>query len=312
MARAAGRVVLLVNPTAGRSGAVGAARIAAEALRDHGHRVHMVAGSGRADGDSRVAAALADPPVAAMAVGGDGTANQLLQHVVGTPIAFGVIAAGTGNDVAYALGVPRDPAAAADLAGELLAGPDPLPTVDTGEVSAADGTVRAFLAVMSSGFDSLVNERANRMTWPTGRARYLRAILAELRVFRAVGYDMALDEGLPTARRVTRPGMLVAVGNGPSYGGGMRVCPDASITDGLLSTTFLAQLPTLTFLRVFPSVFRGTHVRRPEVLTHTAHTVRLAATGQVAYADGERVGPLPVVVRSRPRSLRVLARLPVD
>jgi diacylglycerol kinase (ATP) len=300
-------VVLLVNPRAGGSRAVAAARVVAEALRERGHDVEVVAGSSRTDAEARLIAALTRPTAAALACGGDGTVHQLLQHLVGTDVPLGIVAAGTGNDTAASLGLSRDPARTARLVADLLAEPWSLRVVDTGEVLAADGTRRAFLAVLSSGFDSLVNERANRMTWPTGRARYLRAIIAELRVFSAVEYEVVLDEGLPTERRSSRPGMLVAVGNGPSYGGGMRVCPDASMTDGLLSTTFLTELHTGTFLRVFPSVFRGTHVGRPEVLTATARTVRLTAAGQVAYADGERVGPLPVTVTACPQSLRVLA-----
>lgn len=317
MARTSGRVVLLVNPRSGgsrtrRSRAVTSARVAAGALRDRGYDVEVVAGSSRADAEALLTAALARPTAAALACGGDGTVHQLLQHLVGTEVPLGIVAAGTGNDAATSLGLSRDPAATAHLVADLLTVPSSIRAVDTGEVVAADGTRRAFLAVLSSGFDSLVNERANRMTWPTGRARYVRAILAELRVFRAVPYELVLDEGLPTERRSSVRGMLVAVGNGPSYGGGMRVCPDASMTDGLLSTTLLAEVSTRTFVRVFPSVFRGTHVRRSEVRTATAHTVRLAAAGQVAYADGERVGPLPVTVTARPRSLRVLAPRPVD
>ena len=100
--------------------------------------------------------------------------------------------------------------------------------------------------------------------------------------------------------------MLVAVGNGTQYGGGMKVCPSALLDNGLLSVTFLDELPTRTFLRVFPTVFRGTHVTRPEVHEHTATTVRLDAPGQVAYADGERVGPLPVEVAIDAGAVRLL------
>ena len=103
-------------------------------------------------------------------------------------------------------------------------------------------------------------------------------------------------------------GMLVAVGNGTQYGGGMKVCPGALPDDRLLSVTFLDELPTTRFLRVFPSVYKGTHVTRPEVHEHTGVTVTLDAPGQVAYADGERLGPLPVQVSVQPASVRLLVR----
>jgi diacylglycerol kinase (ATP) len=148
------------------------------------------------------------------------------------------------------------------------------------------------------------------MTWPSGQARYLRAILAELRVFKPVPYTMVLDEGTDGEVRVERRGMLVAVGNGTSYGGGMRVCPGALIDDGLLAVTFLGELSTPTFLRVFPTVYKGTHVERPEVTEHVARSVTLDAPGQVAYADGERIGPLPVAVRVEPGAVRLLVAAP--
>ncbi len=301
------RVVVLVNPRAGSGRAARQAPVLERRLLERGLSVETVAGRDADDGEARLVAALRTPAAALVVVGGDGTVHQGLQHAVGTTLAFGILPAGTGNDTARTLGLPRDPVAAADLVADELARPDGGRLVDTGVVRTADGTERGFMAVVSSGFDSAVNERANRMTWPSGRARYLRAILAELRVFRPVTYRMVLDEGLAGETCVERSGMLVAIGNGPAYGGGMRVCPGARLDDGVLATTFLAQMPTRTFLRVFPTVFRGTHVERPEVSTAAAATVRIDATGQVAYADGERVGPLPLQAWVRPASLRVLA-----
>ena len=100
--------------------------------------------------------------------------------------------------------------------------------------------------------------------------------------------------------------MLVSVGNGPQYGGGMLLCPDADCADGLLDITWLDEVPVHRFLRLFPSVYRGEHVHHPAVRTFRAQRVRIVAGGQIAYADGERVGPLPVEVVVRPLALRVL------
>ncbi len=88
--------------------------------------------------------------------------------------------------------------------------------------------------------------------------------------------------------------MLVAVGNGSSYGGGMRVCPDARMDDGLLDVTVLGPISKPEFLRVFPTVYKGTHVRHPAVTVRRARTVSLTAPGVMAYADGERISVLPV------------------
>jgi diacylglycerol kinase (ATP) len=279
-------------------------------LQDRGIEVVQVVGHDAEDARERLAAALAAAPTdGVVACGGDGTVHLCLQAVAGTEVGLGIVPAGTGNDSAKHLGLPTDPGAAADVIADAVLG-GRTRQVDAGLAVSADGVQRWFLAVMSSGFDSLVNERANAMTWPTGQARYLRAILAELRVFKPVPYTMVLDEGTDGEVRVERRGMLVAVGNGTSYGGGMRVCPGALIDDGLLAVTFLGELSTPTFLRVFPTVYKGTHVERPEVTEHVARSVTLDAPGQVAYADGERIGPLPVAVRVEPGAVRLLVAAP--
>lgn len=228
--------------------------------------------------------------------GGDGTLHLAVQELAGGDTGLGVIPAGTGDDNARTLGVPRRSVREATA----LAAQGPLTSVDLGHVATADGTRRFFLGVMSSGFDSLVNERANRMTRPSGDARYVVAILAELRTFRPVPYTAEID-----GRAVSGEAMLVAVGNGASYGGGMRVCPEADPGDGMLDITWLHGVSKATFLRVFPRVFQGGHVRSRHVSTLRARHVRLDAPGQIVYADGEHVGPLPAQIEARPGALRV-------
>ena len=300
------RVVLLVNPSSGKGRASKAAPIAVQRLQERGFEVVTVIGSDYDDALERLRRAVAEEPTAAVvSCGGDGTVHLCLQVVAESGVPLGILPAGTGNDNASMHGAGKDlDATASALADALAVGR--IRTVDAGACIAADGEERWFLGVLSSGFDSMVNERANRMTVPPGQSRYIAAILAELRVFKAVPYVMVLDEGTESSTRVDKRGMLVAVGNGWQYGGGMKVCPGAEFDDGLLSVTFLDELSTPTFLRVFPKVFAGTHVSRPEVHEHTARTVRLEGPGQVAYADGERIGPLPVEIRVVPGAVRVL------
>ena len=101
--------------------------------------------------------------------------------------------------------------------------------------------------------------------------------------------------------------MLTAVGNNTSYGGGMKVAPGALLDDGLLHVTLLRKLGKAEFLRVFPKVYKGTHVHHPAVDVLVGREVRLEAPGAIAYADGERIGPLPVTATCVPGALRVLA-----
>ncbi len=285
------RIALLVNPTSGKGRGARLLDPVAARLRSGGAEVEVVVGRDADEAFDRVRDVVATGVDGLVAVGGDGLVNLAVQVVAGTAVPLGIVPAGTGNDVARALGLALDqPLAAADRVLSGVSRP-----VDLGR---ANG--RWFAGVLGSGFDSMVNERANRMTWPNGRSRYNLAILAELRTFRPVPYVLELD-GDPWATDA----MLVAVGNGPSYGGGMRVCPDARLDDGLLDVTVLGPISKPEFLRVFPTVYRGTHVRHPAVTVRRARTVVLRSPDVTAYADGERVAVLPVHCEAVPAALQV-------
>jgi diacylglycerol kinase (ATP) len=161
---------------------------------------------------------------------------------------------------------------------------------------------RWFAGVLGAGFDAIVNERAEGWRRPRGRARYLLAVARELPVFRPRDYELDLD-----GKRWATRAMLVTVANAPSYGGGMRVCPDARMDDALLDVLVLEPISRAQFVRLFPRVYSGTHVRHPRVKLARARRVRVRADGVVGYADGERFGPLPLDCEVVPGALRVLA-----
>lgn len=234
---------------------------------------------------------------ALIAVGGDGMASVALQAVAGTDTPLGVVAVGTGNDFARAAGLPvRQPAEAGRLIGEALKAGNGR-TIDLGRVGE-----KWFGSVLASGFDSRVNDRGNRMRWPAGRLKYDLAILAELAAFRPIPYRLTLDGDEPREIEAT----LVAVGNGPSYGGGMRICHGAEMDDGLFDVTVVGDCSRATLLRVFPRVYKGTHLSHPAVTTFRARSVRLEAPDVTAYADGEPLGTLPLSARLVPRAVRLL------
>ncbi|MFF4556941.1 diacylglycerol kinase [Streptomyces sp. NPDC001422] len=289
-------ITLFVNPTAGRGRGAHAAQPAASAFRAAGFSVRTVLGEDAADGLARARAAVAAGTGALVAVGGDGMASLALQAVAGTDTPFGLIPVGTGNDFARALGLPlRAPAAAARLTADALK-EDRLRAVDLGRV---DGTW--FGTVLASGFDSRVNDRGNRMRLPVGRFRYDLAMLAELAAFRPFAYRLTLDGGETREIEAT----LVAVGNGSSYGGGMRICPGADLGDGLFDVTVVGNCGRATLLTVFPKVYRGTHVDHPVVTVHRAARVELVAAGVTGYADGEPLGALPLTAECIPGAVRV-------
>ncbi|MGH3329176.1 MAG: diacylglycerol kinase [Streptomycetales bacterium] len=289
-------IALLVNPTSGRGRGTRYGLAAADHLRRAGVGVREMTGKDAAEAAMLARAAVESGTSALVVVGGDGMVHVGLQAVAGTSIPLGVIPAGTGNDVARLLGLPRrDPRAAAAIVAE-------------GRVRAIDATrclgetgQRWYLTVLAAGFDARVNDRVNRMTWPHGRLRYDLAILAELREFRPLPYVLDLD-----GERWSTDAMLVAVGNGPSYGGGMRVCPDAAVDDGLLEVVVVGPLSKGRFIRLFPTVFSGRHVNHPVVRVRRARRVTVEAPGVTAYADGERVGALPLTCETVRGALQVL------
>jgi diacylglycerol kinase (ATP) len=214
-----------------------------------------------------------------IAIGGDGLLHIVLQKVVPAQIPFTIIPAGTGNDFVRTLGWDLE-----DIDQQLETVTTTPPTsIDLGLV---DG--EWFGAILSTGFDSVVNEKANTLQWPKGPMKYNAAIAMELPRFKPRHYEITLDD-----RTISTQAMLIAVSNGRSYGGGMLVCPNASITDGFFDVMVLHPVSKIEFLKVFPKVFAGTHVTHPAVEILRSKTVKIESKA-VAYADGERIGQLPV------------------
>jgi len=291
-------VALLVNPTAGKGRAANVVAKVTERLRQGGASVAILVGRDVEDAKSLARQAIDDGVDALVALGGDGMVHLALNIVAGTKTPLGIVPAGTGNDLAATLGLPtKDPVAAAGVIADLLSttGPRPMDAVRV-------GTDKWFGCVLSAGFDSRVNDRANRMTWPRGRMRYNLAILAELGVFKPIPFEIEIDGELWETEA-----MLVAVGNAKSYGAGMKITPDAEIDDGLVDITVLGPVSKPEFLKAFPKVFKGTHKDHPAVTMRRAKTVSLAAKDVTVYADGEYIGELPISCQTVPGAVQVLA-----
>jgi diacylglycerol kinase (ATP) len=285
-------VTVLTNPAAGKGRAPAITDTVTTRLRERGLEVATVVSRTPGDAFESVRRIVRGGTDTLVVVGGDGMVNLALQAVATTSTALAVVPAGTGNDLARLLGVPQsDPAAASDIVAK-----DFRCTMDLGR--AED---RWFATVLSSGFDSLVTERANRLRWPRGPLRYNLAMVLELTKLRPIPYSIELDDGT-----LDLEATLVTVGNGPTYGGGMAICPDARVDDGLLDVTVVRASSRTRLVRLSPTLYKGTHVELPEVDVYRSSRVTLTAPGMVAYADGERFPPLPVRIEAVPRAVTVL------
>jgi diacylglycerol kinase (ATP) len=300
------RVVVAINPTAsfGASRDVGPAVV--QTLRAMGHEVTSLT---EPDFESLLAVAhtaLRSRPDALVVVGGDGMVNLGVNLLAGTRVPLGIVPSGTGNDMARGLGIPHDDTEAAiRMLGERLQAPPRVVDAVRVRWTDADGTPgeRRFACALSAGFDAIVNERANLMRRPKGPSRYILALLAELAGLRPLRYRVTLDD-----EQLELDALLVSVGNNVSLGGGMKITPEALLDDGLLDVMLVKPLSRLAFLRIFPRVFRGEHTSDPRVVMRRAKRIRIEVDAPlVAYADGERIGPLPVELEVEPGALRVLA-----
>jgi diacylglycerol kinase (ATP) len=281
---------LVINPTSGsgKGSTVGTNVSAFLTHRQIEHRI--ISGTSASSVAHNLAEFVANFPKCSgvIAVGGDGLAHIVLQVTTPAQIPLAVIPAGTGNDFVRSLGWSLE-----DLDSYLEA------ILTTPPISIDLGLVNGqwFGAVLSTGFDSIVNERANSMSWPKGPMKYNAAIAIELPRFKPRHYDITLDD-----RSISTEAMLIAVANGRSYGGGMLVCPDADISDSLFDVMVLHPVSKIEFLKVFPRVFKGTHVTHPAVEIVRSANVKISAHA-VAYSDGERIGPLPISAQCIPKAM---------
>ena len=224
-------------------------------------------------------------------IGGDGLVHLAIQKLARSAVRLLIIPAGTGNDFARSLGLNiNQPLENLSLLNEMKS-----TGVDLGLVAG-----EYFAQILSTGFDSLVNERANQMRFIRGRMKYNVAIAQVLSTFKPRSYSFRVDEV-----HLESKAMLIAVSNGKSYGGGMMISPMSDLQDGYLDVMILGPVSRFEFLRVFPKVYSGSHINHPAVKFLKAKNVAISANA-VAYADGERVGDLPIEVSIVEKCLRVL------
>lgn len=285
------RFALLVNPAAAGGKALKALPAVHEALDRLGapHRTVTTRSSEHA---AEEAARAAERGETVAALSGDGMLRPLATALKGTEAVLAIIPCGRGNDLARVLGIPTDPAAAAELAAT---GPEKLL-----DVANVDGN--PYVGIASFGFDSEANRIANEAKLIRGTAVYLYAALRTLAAWKPAGFTVTVD-----GTRHDYSGYSVAVGNSKAYGGGMIVLPEAELDDGRLDVLVSKEAPKLTFLRGVFDTFKAAHVDSPNAEFLRGTTIEVASDRPfVIYGDGDPIGTTPATMRVEPHCLRVV------
>jgi diacylglycerol kinase (ATP) len=296
------RVRLVVNPSSGKGRALEVLPAVAGTLSDGGLELSIQLSRDFLEARAMTERAVADGVDVLAVMGGDGMMHLGVNTVAAAHRAgnrrttLGVIPAGTGNDLCRGIGL------------------DPVDAVAAARVVAAGHTRNVDLAlvgdtfvgtVLATGFDALVNRRANAMAWPRGSSRYTIATLAELRVFSPLAYRLTLDGRVREQRA-----MLVAIGNTGYYGGGMHICPQADPFDGWLDVTIIHPVGRVTLLRLLPEMFSGKFARDDCVEQLRVREVTVESPGLVGFGDGEMLGAAPLTACLAPGILPVF--VPVE
>lgn len=295
----------VVNPVAGRGRARSRLPHLVDALAAAGLDVaiHL---SADADDLVTIARRAFDDGRGVVACGGDGTVTALAGVATDHDGVLGIVAVGSGNDFARQLEIPRDDVDAAIAVLET----GHVVEADLGRVHTADGRSQYFTTVANTGFDAVANEWANGVTWTSGTPLYVMAAMRTLATYQPRRFRITVDDEV-----VETAAWLVAVGNTRTYASGMMITPAASVHDGRLDVCVVGPVGRAEFLRTFPSVFRGEHVRHPMVQTWSAERVTIeSAEGRDdgggapvdMWASGEYAGPLPARLEPAAGALAVM------
>jgi diacylglycerol kinase (ATP) len=298
--------LILVNPTAG----AGRAGRAVPALRDfilkNDWQVELVVTADATDLAQQARAAAARGSKRILALGGDGTFQVLLNALNDCPEAtLGVIPAGGGNDLASALGIPRDPIQAATL----LRSGEPR-FIDAVRIRTAADEQRFYAGGGGLGLDAEASFLAatSFRNWK-GRFRYIAAALRAFQRFAPLEIRVTMySQDWEGPRLLEQNVLLLGILNTPSYGGGLRVAPHAKLDDGSLDLVAVADLNLPEVFALLPALVLSGELRTRHVQRFSIQRVRIESSRPARFhGDGEILGMAPLEVEVLPRFIRILA-----
>ncbi len=275
------RIKFIVNPTAGKGKAQIARTMIEEKLENYNdHSFSFEETSCPGDATRITREAIAKQYDIVVSVGGDGTVNEIIQGLVGSDIKLGIIPAGSGNDLAKSVGIPKDIHSALSL---VLA--SNVQEIDVGRVNE-----QYFINVAGIGFDvEVLNQLESIRKFFSGTLAYVLSVLKTLISYKFKNVTLILDD-----QQIEREILLVAIGNGRYYGGGMMITPSALVDDGYFDICIINKLSKLRILKLFPTIFKGTHIHEPEVECFRAKRVKIVSEDIAINCDGEIIGNTPI------------------
>ncbi|XID94806.1 diacylglycerol/lipid kinase family protein [Paenibacillaceae bacterium WGS1546] len=235
-------------------------------------------------------------------VGGDGTVQSVAGELAGSGIPLGVIPAGSGNDLARALGIPLIPVKALD---HMLTG-----TIK--KMDMAQSGNKACVTVVGIGIDGQIAQTVNHSRYKKwfnalslGRLTYVLSLLQVLFRYRPLTVNIKVDETEMSFSDV----WLIAVANIPNYGGGMHICPDASYTDGVFDICIVHGISRFGVIRIFPRVIAGKHIYRPGISMLRGQEIKIFSSNpMLAHGDGEVIGETPIDISIRREAIHVICQ----
>ena len=283
------KVSLLVNPLAGKGKALSVADELHYLLKELDVETDALTPTSRSEVAGVINESVNSGIDTLLAVGGDGLINQAVNVLAGTDTVLGLIPVGTGNDFARSLNL--NSGGLLEQAHKALSPATEVDLIKCGPHHVATSVI--------CGFPAVVNLRANELRFPKGSSSYTFATLMELPLMSPAIYGLKLDG---ESFEVTAAAVVVA--NSAYFGGGMKICPDASTSDGLLDVCVIGDVGKLDLLRSFLKVRTGDHVDHPKVSIFKASEIEITGTG-IIRGDGEQLSELPVKIQIQRGAINV-------
>ena len=288
-----GKTLIVTNPKSGSGRGVAYADRMLELLAGKGVPAEIRHTSAQGEAEAIAAEAVRTGYSCVAACGGDGTVHEVVNALAETEVNLCILPCGRGNDFARAIGIPATPEKAASM---LLR--NHVRSFDLGKVND-----RYFATVLTLGFDSEVARLVYDRAVPfKGMAAYLWGFARMLRTYRGMGLRMTGDFGT-----INQTVLLAATGNTSTYGGGIKIVPNADPSDGALDICLVRMMSAARVLRIFPKVYWGGHLNHPSIFSYRTGRLRLDTDKPVGlFADGEPVGETPAEITAVAGSVRVV------